>query len=341
MTTHIRHGGRWLVIAAAVVAVSILHFGVQSGDMGLHAVHREFYFVPILLAAFWFGLRLGLAVSATVSGIYLAGLAVVGLHHQTPFSVAAQVFVFLLTAGLIGWLADRQRREQARKAREDRLATLAQAAGALGQDLHAFVTSMESLRTRAGGLGSPGLDQEFMREMGRARILLSVVDSFVPAQGRRPVAVDINRAVESALDAQREKIAARGVRVQRELESGGCLAWADEEQVAWIVDKLMNNALEATPHGGTVCVTTWREADVCRVSVQDEGPGIAPEHREKIFTPFFTTKPGSNGLALASSLRTAREMGGALTFESEPGKGATFTLSVPRSGASGRQGRGT
>ncbi len=330
MDEHGAGGGKWVIIVLAVMAVSVLHFGSPVGDMGMHAVHRELYFIPILLAAFWFGLRMGLVTAAGISALYLGGLAVVGFRHQTPLSAAVQTIVFMITAGLVGLLADRQRKRHEVKAKAEKLTALTQAATVLGHDLRAFIDGVAGLHGRAGGFKDQELDREFSREMGRARILMSVVDSFVPAHERQPMAVDLNLAVRRAVEERKSGAAARRLKLVTELDAEGCLAFTDEEQVSWVVGKLIDNAFEASPEGGEVRVTSRREAESCVLSVSDQGQGVPPQHSEKLFTPFFTTKPGGEGLSLATSLRTARQLGGDLTLDQGAGKGARFVLTVPR-----------
>jgi len=65
------------------------------------------------------------------------------------------------------------------------------------------------------------------------------------------------------------------------------------------------------------------------VRVKDQGPGIGPEHLKTIFEPFFTTKPGGTGLGLYICHDIAKRHGGALTVQSDPGRGATFGVELP------------
>ena len=66
--------------------------------------------------------------------------------------------------------------------------------------------------------------------------------------------------------------------------------------------------------------------------MSDTGPGIRAEDRTRVFEPYFTTKEGGTGLGLAIAQRIAEEHGGALELSSTPGKGATFTLTLPVAG---------
>jgi signal transduction histidine kinase len=66
------------------------------------------------------------------------------------------------------------------------------------------------------------------------------------------------------------------------------------------------------------------------VEVEDSGPGIPPEHRARIFEPYFTTKDGGTGLGLAIAARILQEHGGKLDVGGEPGQGARFSVVLPR-----------
>jgi signal transduction histidine kinase len=116
------------------------------------------------------------------------------------------------------------------------------------------------------------------------------------------------------------------------------VAHADPERVTQILVNLLSNAIKFTPRGGhvsTQCETTGEDA-VLRVT--DTGIGIAPDKHEAIFEPFIQLKEGLSdresgvGLGLAISRDLARAMGGDLTVESAEGKGARFTLTLPRAG---------
>ena len=68
------------------------------------------------------------------------------------------------------------------------------------------------------------------------------------------------------------------------------------------------------------------------LSVQDDGPGVAPADQERIFTPFFTTKTAGTGLGLATVHRIVDAHGGAVTLDSRPGHGARFSVQLPAPG---------
>ena len=113
--------------------------------------------------------------------------------------------------------------------------------------------------------------------------------------------------------------------------------WADENQVQQVLLNFVQNAHQAmkSAHGkGVLTVRLRREAGGVHVEVLDDGPGIPPEHLERIFDPFYTTKPAGegSGLGLSVSQGIASEHGGRLWAENRPGGGAAFHLVLPVGG---------
>jgi two-component system CheB/CheR fusion protein len=115
---------------------------------------------------------------------------------------------------------------------------------------------------------------------------------------------------------------------------------ADLAQVAQIIQNLVINAVQAMPDGGVVTlrlanVTTDQRhgflapGDYVCLSVEDHGGGISPDHLDKIFTPFFTTKPKGSGLGLAVVYSIARNHGGHVEVESAPDQGSCFRVYLP------------
>jgi two-component system NtrC family sensor kinase len=98
------------------------------------------------------------------------------------------------------------------------------------------------------------------------------------------------------------------------------------------------NAVQAMSSGGHLRVTTARLGDDrVGIRVEDDGPGIAPEHLHRIWDPFFTTKPVGQGTGLGLSItqRIVARHGGAIRVESAPGAGARFLIELPLQGSGG------
>jgi PAS domain S-box-containing protein len=92
---------------------------------------------------------------------------------------------------------------------------------------------------------------------------------------------------------------------------------------------LVLNAVDAMPNGGQLQLTLSRRGDMAEITVGDTGKGIPPEHRQKVFQLFFTTRPGGSGIGLASTFRIVQLHNGSIDFTSEVGRGTTFRIELP------------
>jgi two-component system sensor histidine kinase HydH len=104
----------------------------------------------------------------------------------------------------------------------------------------------------------------------------------------------------------------------------------DPDRMTQVFLNLYLNALAAMDTGGILSVGIARQDErTLRVSVSDTGMGIRKEDLERVFDPYFTTKPAGTGLGLAIVHRIVEAHGGEIRLESEPGRGTTFTIFLP------------
>jgi signal transduction histidine kinase len=108
---------------------------------------------------------------------------------------------------------------------------------------------------------------------------------------------------------------------------------ADPEQLKEVLVNLIINACEAMEGGGTITIREEIERkgkdSVARIRVMDTGPGIPRVLQGKVMQPFFTTKDEGTGLGLSIAARILEEHGGSLELDSEEGRGAAFTITLP------------
>ena len=150
-------------------------------------------------------------------------------------------------------------------------------------------------------------------------------------------AAPLEEAVRRALQSLEPLLKERGVTPALELTPGTPPVPHDADQIQQVFINLIKNAGEASPAGGTVQVmiglapARGRRAHGPSViaRIRDHGSGISAEHLKTIFEPFFTTKPGGTGLGLYICHDIVKRHGGALTVQSEPGRGATFSVELP------------
>jgi signal transduction histidine kinase len=148
----------------------------------------------------------------------------------------------------------------------------------------------------------------------------------------RPVerfALDVNSSVAEIVEAMRAEGERVGVTLDARYADEPVIIDGDRFALGRVYRNLITNAIQATDQGGRVVVTTKRSGDVVEINVSDTGVGIAPERLAAIFEDFVTTKRHGLGLGLAISKRIVEQLDGAITVESEVGRGTAFTIRFP------------
>jgi PAS domain S-box-containing protein len=242
-------------------------------------------------------------------------------------------------------LTEASRREE-ELLRARKMESLGILAGGIAHDFNNFLAGIMGNLSLARLSAKPGTKEhdrigEAIRATDRARELALKLLTF--AKGGKPI-----RDLVPLGDLVRESagLSARGrsVRLETEVEPSLPCAYADPGQVAQVVSNLVINAVQASPEGSTVRVTTRkvvvgeleiphvRAGEYVQVRVTDQGRGIAPENLARVFDPYFTTKSEGTGLGLTSCYNIMKGHGGNIFVESELGAGTTFTLYFPSAG---------
>ncbi len=130
---------------------------------------------------------------------------------------------------------------------------------------------------------------------------------------------------EIDLERQRDDIA-----VERDYADGELVCRLDPEQIQQVILNLLQNATQAMPEGGTLHIRVAAEGDAGVLCVGDTGIGMEDEVRDKLFTPFFTTKEDGTGLGLVTSKKIVEAHSGSIRVDSHPGQGTQFYVNLPQ-----------
>jgi signal transduction histidine kinase len=198
--------------------------------------------------------------------------------------------------------------------------------------IRASVETLRRLRQRA----DPAFDDYFdeatrtvLDEVARISHIVSEFTRFARLPPPQPVPFDVEEAVRSVVALH----TAAGAPIELEAEPCPELN-ADRDQVIQVLTNLVQNAQQALGDrpGGRVLVQLGRDRDKLLLTVTDNGPGVAPEMRARLFEPYATSKAEGTGLGLAIVERIVVEHGGEITFDDAPGGGARFVVKLPLSG---------
>jgi signal transduction histidine kinase len=150
-----------------------------------------------------------------------------------------------------------------------------------------------------------------------------------------PSEFELPQALQNALTLIRERAQRHGIALGLQIDPGLGTIRADERKFKQIALNLLSNAVKFTPDGGRVDVSAKRNGASIEVAVSDTGIGIAPEDQAAVFEEFkqvgrdYTRKAEGTGLGLALTKRFVELHGGTIRLASSPGKGSTFTFTIP------------
>lgn len=144
---------------------------------------------------------------------------------------------------------------------------------------------------------------------------------------------DLGVICDETAELTRKTAEQAGASVQIQNITDNPVIWSDPFQIRQVLINIVNNGLQASRSGGKVeIILTESDKDVIMLSIRDNGPGIPKENLERIFEPFFSTKPpgSGTGLGLSVSRSIIEKLGGRIEVESKLGVGSNFRIFLPR-----------
>jgi two-component system NtrC family sensor kinase len=238
---------------------------------------------------------------------------------------------------------------QVRMLQSEKLAAIGELVAGVAHELNNPLTS---IILRAQMLQSQTPDAETSRELDlivaesqRSGKIVRGLLEFARQRPSESQAVQINRVINGALDLMGYELRTRNIRVEMSLAADLPSTQGDPYKLQQVMVNLLTNAwqsMEASHKGSFLRITTRRarsvyasqeesSRNVIRLTIQDDGPGIAPEVISRIFDPFFTTRPlgEGTGLGLSIAYGIITEHKGHIWVESSQGNGATFIIELP------------
>jgi signal transduction histidine kinase len=197
--------------------------------------------------------------------------------------------------------------------------------------LNAMVLQLEVLKARLGEEGGKVHPQmevlaEEMRRLDR--VVKTFLDFTRPVE-IHPVKVEIEPLVRRVFALAEPQ--AKGNNIKLTLAGNGPIPplLLDRDLMKQALLNLVLNGCQAMPQGGELTVTPRVRPHALELEITDTGEGIPPEAQQKIFSLFYTTKPGGNGVGLAVVFRVVQLHNGTIEFTSEENRGTTFRITLP------------
>jgi signal transduction histidine kinase len=344
------------MVVALIVAISSAYVFLPRTQLLWSRIFQYLYFLPIVLAAFWFGWKGGVTAAIFAAVSYLPEFLII--WRRQPEITADQVIQaieLLLVGSVLGILADRERRQKRalqyateqlgrtyrqlqenfeQLKRAERLSAVGQLSANLAHEIRNPLASIEG----AAELLQPGalptdMQAEFVaiirKECRRLSRLLTEMLDFARPKAPRYEHTSIAAVIESVASLMAIPAQKAGVRIRLEVPPELPHIPCDREQIRQVLVNLTMNAVQAMPDGGTLELSAEVAGSRLVVSVKDEGVGVPIDALDQLFSPFYTTKKDGTGLGLSVAQQIVAGHGGEFLVSPNIPKGSVFSFSLP------------
>lgn len=351
------------LLGLSILGISLLHYLTPLHLHYLHDIFQRFYYLPIILAALWFGFRGGLTCSLVVSVVYAPHILFQwGGHLTVEMEKYLEIVMYNIVGSVTGLLAQRERErslelqrtaegleasckklqaqseriiaieEQLR--RSEKLSTLGEMAAVLAHEIRNPLGSIRGTAEILRDDYHPGDPKhEFIEiQIKETERLNHVVEDFLRLARQQPVELrdcSIREELETIVTLVTKDAQDRGISLRLEPNAEESVVRGDGEKLRQAFLNIIINALQATPSGGSVSIVLDKAESGFEIRFRDSGSGIAPDNLKRIFEPFYTTKSDGTGLGLAVTRRIIEGHGGKMDIESEMGQGTTVSVCLP------------
>lgn len=353
---------RLSIIFLLIVVVTLLHYGTGTDHGNYHGIYRRLYYLPIILAGFWFGIRGGVLSSLVISVIYTPHIMIQWDHNPSlRLEQMLEILLYNIIGILTGFLSSQVNFQRLRA--EKNIHSLSESYSELREKADQIVEIEDQLRQadRLTALGelSAGMAHEIRNPLGSIRgaaeilqdsfsknhhhsefinILISEVDrlnqvvegflNFARREAGQQTEFNPSEVLQDVIQLTHQQAINNRIKIHQ-IESLIPPAIGDATQFKQVFLNLILNAIQAIQYDGDL----WIESDVSEqgsiiIKFRDSGPGVSEEYLGKLFDPFFTTKTSGSGLGLAITYRIVQSHGGKISVINSPNDGAEFKLTL-------------
>jgi len=334
---------QFYIISFSILALTLAHYLTPPDKPLLHDIYRRLYYVPIILAAFTYGLKGALISSITVSVVFIPHVFHRwGQIHLQTMDALFEILLYNVVAWVSGALVELERRQRARlkEAQEEliqsnKFKVLGELASGMAHEIRNPLGSIQgALEIIKEDYKQGDKKFEFLNILFKEiRRLNRVVADFLSYAGpSQPALVgcDLNQLIQESLSIIKPEADKKRIDLKIELSPKMPPIQADPSQIKQALLNLLLNSLQALENSGEISVTSESKNGWITVAIKDTGPGISPENLSKVFTPFFTTKEEGVGLGLGIVERIIQNHKGRISVESQEGRGTVFAIELPQ-----------
>lgn len=345
-------------VAAAAMAISLLHFLTPVHNHHLHLVYDRLGYFPTILAAYWFGLWGGIVTGFLMACMHFMHIWLDwgGHFFSGNLNQTLEIMVHVLIGAVTGFLSERfiltsemlrasyaELREKTAQVlaaetqlrRTERVQALAELSAGVAHEIRTPLAGIKgAAEILASGRLTPEQRSEFAGILSKeTRHLNHVVEEFLdfarPGE-HAPKPCGIVPVIQSVLDLTEQQRKSRGIEVRLDIPGDPPPVLFDPAQLKQVFVNIVTNAIQAMPGGGAIRIALRNGGgDILECVVEDTGPGFADAALDRAFDPFFTTRPNGTGLGLAIAHKIMNQHRATIEASNRSEGGARLALRFP------------
>lgn len=329
------------IIVLMIGAILFMHYFTSPERAYYHAAHRMLFFLPLILGGFWFGMRGALYVCGAV----LITFSPYVLLHWNRFSIGKfdttlEGLLFVVSAAVIGLLVEREKKADKARLEAERLASIGRAVSEVAHDMKTPLMAIGGFTSQvANTLDGDHPNRKklgiVIQETMRLESMVKEMLDFGRPLELRFAEANLNEIARDCVEVTQTVAKERGVELETHFDVSIPGRPLDVARTKQVILNLVTNAIQASPAGGKIRLTTTHGNKGVFLSVTDCGCGIEEKDREAVFQPFFSKKEGGTGLGLPIVKKIVEAHEGDVFFRPNPEKGVTFTVRFPNLGVRG------
>lgn len=322
------------MILGTILGITLFHYSIGVNPLN-HQIYGKFYYVPVIVAALWFGLRGGLITSILIDLLLIPHFFMSwGSHIGSLWGVLLEIPTLNLTGLVAGHLSDKEMERKMDLKEISHLASLKGTYSFIAHEMKNIGISIHGFARLIKRRASPSEDVvRFLgiieRESQRMERLAKGMIHVSKSSELKKEKFDPKKFLEDVITITEEMASGKGVEFQSQIEENLSPVWLDSDRMKEVLVNLAQNAIQATPPGGRVTLKASGNGENVKIQMTDTGQGIPPADLDKIFFPFFTTKPDGNGIGLAVCKEVVEAHGGKIEVDSKEKVGTLFTITLP------------
>lgn len=334
-----------ILVLAAMVALTLgIHHGfilepIFGHSDWVHAIHGRFCYIPIAMAAVWFGIKGGL-LAATVISVLILPYILGGWHPISYSSEIVEIIFYFAIAVLTGALIDRElwirkkhQETRLQLERSHKLSLVGQMAAGVAHEIKNPLASIKgAVEILADSKTSDTDKKEFSKIVtGEIKRVDSTIKEFLDFARPKETELEklnLSETLISSIKQLEHQMEKSGISVQSNIQENIFIK-GDAEKIHQVFLNLLLNAIDASEKESRIMIDLKDTKYTARVTISDTGKGVGKDDLEKIFDPFFTTKSTGTGLGLAIVKLIIENHNGGIHISSSHGLGTEVTLEFP------------